>query len=183
MPCEVIVRAIGDAPQFTPAEGEEELKIGGGLGIERQFCFVMITQTQVLFFQPDRQQELSAERAPVVKPLKVCIRFAEEFQFHLLELSYTEDEVARSDLVAETLADLCDTEWKLPACGTLYIDKVGKDALGRFGAQIHRVLRILRHALESFEHQVELTNVRKIVLAAAGAGDVVFLHKVLHFGL
>ena len=44
---------------------------------------------------------VQTELLPVVKPLKVCIRFAEEFQFHLFELSGTECKVTRCDLVTE----------------------------------------------------------------------------------
>ena len=47
---------------------------------------------------------------PVLVPLLVGARLAEELQLHLLELAGAEDEVARRDLVAEGLADLADAE-------------------------------------------------------------------------
>ena len=62
-----------------------------------------------------------AERAPVVEPLKVGARLAEELELHLLELAHAEDEVARRDLVAEGLADLADAERQLFARGALYV--------------------------------------------------------------
>ena len=69
---------------------------------------------------------------------------------------------------------------KLPAGGALGVDEVGEDALRRLRPQIHGVLGILGDALERLEHQVELTDIGEVVLAAAGAGDVVLLDKVLH---
>ena len=61
MPRKVIVGAVGDTPELAPAEGEQELKVGRGLGVERKLGRVMVAQAQVLFLQPDGQQELFAE--------------------------------------------------------------------------------------------------------------------------
>ena len=140
----------------------------------------MVAQAQVLVLQADAQQPVVAEGAPVVEPLQVGAGLAEELQLHLFELADAEDEVARRDLVAEGLADLAHAEGQLAAGGALGVDEVGEDALRRLRPQIHGVLGILGDALERLEHQVELTDVGEVVLAAAGAGDVVLLDKVLH---
>ena len=52
---------------------------------------------------PNREtlQPVQAERFPVVEPFQVSVRFAEELQFHLFELSGTECKVTRCDLVTE----------------------------------------------------------------------------------
>lgn len=42
---------------------------------------------------------------------------------------------------------------------------------------------ILGDALKCFEHQIELADIREIMLAAGGAGDIVFLDKIFHFFL
>ena len=141
----------------------------------------MVTQTQILVFQTDAQQELVAEIAPVLEPFQIGAGFAEKFQLHLLEFAHTEDEVAGRDLVAEGLADLTDAERQLAPGGALHIHKVGKDALRGFGTQIHRVFRILGNTLEGFEHQVKLPDVGEVVLAAGGAGDLVLIDKGFHF--
>ena len=52
---------------------------------------------------------------PVLVPLLVGPGLDEELHLHLLELTGTEDEVARRDLVAERLADLRDAERRLLA--------------------------------------------------------------------
>ena len=177
---EVVVRAVGHAPQLAPAEGEEELKVRGGLGVEAQLLGVVVTQAQVLVLQADAQQPVVAEGPPIPEPLQVGAGLAEELQLHLLELADAEDEVARGDLVAEGLADLAHAEGQLAAGGALGVHEVGKDALRRFGTQIHGVLGVLGDALEGLEHEVELADVGEVVLAAGGAGDVLVLHEVLH---
>ena len=121
-----------------------------------------------------------AEGAPVLEPLQISAGLAEKFQLHLLELPDTEDEVAGGDLVAESLAHLAHAEGQLAPGGALGVDEVGEDALRRLRPQIHGVLGVLGDALERLEHQVELPDVGEIVLAAAGAGDVVLLDEVLH---
>ena len=50
---QVIVRTVGHAPQLAPAEGEQELEVRGGLGVEAQLLGIMVAQTQVLLLQTD----------------------------------------------------------------------------------------------------------------------------------
>ena len=180
---QVVIRAVGDAPQLAPAEGEQELEVRRGLGVEAQLLGVVVAQAEVFVLQADTEQPVMAERAPVVEPLEVGAGLAEELQLHLLKLAHAEDEVAGGDLVAEALADLADAERQLLACRALDVVEVDEDALRRLGTQIHGVLRVLGHALERLEHQVKLTDIGKVVLAAGGAGDVVLLNKVLHLAL
>jgi len=177
---EVVVRAVGDAPELAPAEREDELEVGRGLGIEAELLGVVVAQTQVLLLHAEAQQPVAAERAPVLEPLEVGVGLAEELQLHLLELTRAEGEVARGDLIAEGLADLADAERQLAPRGALDVQEVHEDALRRFRAQIHGVLRVLGDALEGLEHQVELTDVGEVVLAAGGAGDIVLLDEILH---
>ena len=60
---QVEVGAVGHAPQLAPAEGEQELEVGGGLGVEGELLRVMVPQAQVLVLQSQVQQPLVAERA------------------------------------------------------------------------------------------------------------------------
>ena len=177
---QVVVGAVRHTPQLTPAEGEQELKVRGGLGVEAQLLGIVVTQTQVFVLETDAQQPVVAEGAPVIEPLQVGAGLAEELQLHLLELTDTENEVARGDLVAEGLTDLAHAEGQLAPGGALGIDEVGEDALGGLGPQVHGVLGILGDALEGLEHEVKLTDVGEVMLAAGGAGDVLLLHEVLH---
>ena len=145
---QVVVGAVRHTPKLAPAEGEHELKVGGGLGVEAQLFRIMVPETQVLVLHVQIQQPLVAEVSPVLKPLQIGAGLAEELQLHLLELTGAEGEVARRDLIAEGLADLADAEGQLPAGGTLDVVEVDKNALGRFRTQIDGIFRILRNALD-----------------------------------
>src|SRR5699024_230082 len=114
-------------------------------------------------------------------PLKVCSGFAEKFKFHLFKFAYTEYKVAGSYFVTERFSNLTDTERKLAASGSLNISKVYEYTLSRFRAEIYSVFSVLCYALECFEHEIELADIGKIVLAAGRAGNVVLFDKVFHF--
>ncbi len=177
---QIVVGTIRNAPELAPAEGEEELQIRCGLGIERQLLLLMVSCPQHLLRNAQIQQPVLTELLPVSEPLQIGIRLAEELQLHLLELSGTEGEVARCDLVTEGLSDLTDSEGQLLPGGSLHILEVNKDALGCLGAQVNRILGILGDTLEGLEHQVELTNAGEVMLAAVRAGHLVILDELLH---
>src|SRR5699024_2069176 len=113
MLCQIIICTVRDAPQLAPAEREEKFHVCGSLAVEGKLLFVMVAVTYFIVFQSERRQPVQAEALPVFKAFQVSILFAEEFQFHLLELSCTECNVARRDLIAERFSDLSDTERQL----------------------------------------------------------------------
>ena len=86
--CEVVVCSVSNAPQLAPSEREQILKVCCSLGVEAKLLCGMVTQTQVLFLDVKAQQEVLAERSPILEPLKVCARLAEELKLHLLELTH-----------------------------------------------------------------------------------------------
>ena len=169
---QVVVRAVGNAPELAPAEREQILKVGRGLGVEAQLLLLMVAQAEVFILHVQALEPLVAEAAPVVEPLEIGVRLAEELELHLLELADAEDEVARRDLVAEALADLADAERNLAARRALDVLEVDENALCGLGAQIHLGGRVLGHALMGLEHEVELADIGKVALAAARAGDL-----------
>ena len=183
MRVQVEVGAAGHAPQLAPAEGEVELEVGGGVGVMGQLLGVVVAQAQLIVAQAEVEQPLVAEVLPVGEPGQLGAGLAEELQLHLLELTDAEDEVARGDLVAEGLADLADAEGELAAGGPLDGREVHEDALCGLGTEVDGVLRVLGDALEGLEHQVELTDIGEVMLAAGGAGNVVLLDEVLHLAL
>ena len=132
----------------------------------------MVAQAQVVVLHVQVQQPVVAEGAPIGEPFQVGAGFAEEFQFHLLELTGTEGEVARGDLVPEALADLADAKGQLFPSGALDVLEVDKDALCSLRTEVDSVLCILGDTLEGLEHQVELTDVGEVMAAAGGTGDL-----------
>ena len=79
MAAQVVVGAVGNAPQLAPV-GEREgiLDIGGGTAVESQLCGLVVTQAQVLLLDAQAQQPVLAVILPVSEPLQLGARFAEE---------------------------------------------------------------------------------------------------------
>ena len=182
MAAQVVVGAVGDAPQLAPVgEGEGVLDVGGGAAVEGQLGRLVVAQAQMLLFDAEAQQPVLAVVLPVAEPLEVGAGLAEELALHLLELAGAEGEVARGDLVAESLAHLTDAEGQLAAGGALDVGKVDEDALRRLGAEVAGGRAVLGDADGGLEHQVELTDGGEVVLAADGADHVlVFGDESVH---
>ena len=180
---QVVIRTVRNAPQLAPAKREQEFDIRRSFAVEAEFFRRMIAQTHLFFFHAQAEEPVAAETSPVLEPLQIRSRLAEEFQLHLLEFSGTEREVSRRNLVPERFPDLADAERYFLAGSPLYVLEIDKDTLCRLRAKVHRALCILRHALERLEHQVELADVRKVLLSAARAHNVMFVDIFLHLFL
>lgn len=170
---EIVIGAVSNAPELSPAEREFEFEVRSCVGIETEFFFVVVAQLEFVFVHAEVEEPLFAEILPIREPLEVSAGFAEKFELHLFELAGTESEVAGSDLVAETLADLTYAERHFHARRTLYVEEVDENTLSGFGTQIYCVCAVFGYALEGLEHKVELSYARKFRLAAYGAGDFV----------
>ena len=177
---EIEIGAACNAPEFSPTEGEEIFEVGRCVGIVGKFLLLVVAQLEVAFAHAEGEQELFAVIFPIGEPFQLGAGLAEEFQLHLFEFANTEDEVARGDLVTEGFSDLADTEGDLAAGGALNVEKVHKNALRGFGAQIEFAFCVFGDALEGFEHEVELANVGKVTGAAVRADDVVVFDILAH---
>ncbi len=133
----VVVGAVRNAPEFAPTEREFVFEVGRRFGIEAEFFFFVVAKFEVFVLHTEVEQPLMAKVLPVAEPFEVRSRFAEKFKFHLLEFADTEDEVAGRDFVAETFADLTDSERDFLAGGALHVLEVYKYALRRFGTKIY----------------------------------------------
>ena len=127
------------------------------------------------------QKEFAAIIFPVFKPFQIRAGFAEEFKFHLLEFARSENKVAGGNFVSERFSYLRYAERQFSARRALYVRKVDKNALRRFGTEIHGRSRVFRDADKGLEHKVEFFYVGKFVSAALGASDTLFFDKRGHF--
>ncbi len=109
---------------------------------------------------------------PAVPPHHLLARAHEELHLHLLELAHAENELTRHDLVAERLADLCDTERQLHAARLLHVEEIDKDALRRLRTEVDRVGAFGQRADLRGEHQVELAHLGPVARARHGANDL-----------
>ena len=177
---EVIVGSVSDAPKLAPAEGEEELEVGGRLGVEAKLIGIVVTESEVLASHTEVEEPLVAEVLPILEPLKIGAGLAEELKLHLLELTGTEGEVTGGDLVSEGLTDLRYAEGKLSSGRALYRGEVNEDTLRSLGTKIYSVGRILGYTDEGLEHKVELLDVSEIVATAEGTYDALLLYIGSH---
>src|SRR5690606_12368315 len=88
----------------------------------------------------------------------------EELHLHLLELARPEDEVAGRDLVAESLADLCNAERNALAAGVEDVQEVDVAALRSLRAQVDDRRVFLDWPHERLEHEVEAAGLREVAL-------------------
>ena len=143
----------------------------------------MVSDTHFFRLDAKSLQPVDTELFPVCEPFEVSVGLTEEFQLHLLKLSGTEREVAGCDFIPEGLTDLTDTKRDFLSGSTLYVLEVYENTLCGFGTQIYRILCILRNTLEGLEHQVELTDLGKVMLAAGRAGNLIIFDKLHHLFL
>ena len=132
----VVVGTRCHAPDLAPAEREQILDVCGSVAVMREFLRSMVSESCVFRFQTQILEEVEAVFLPVSEPVQFCARLAEEFKFHLLKLSYSEDKVARCDLVSERFSYLGDTERYLLAGSSLNILEVDKDSLCSFRSHV-----------------------------------------------
>src|SRR5579884_2009219 len=166
---EVVVGAVGDAAQLSPAEGEEVLDVEGALAVVRPLLGRMLVHAQAAGAQAEVLDVPGPPLAlPVVEPLVVGPRLAEELHLHDLELADPEDEVAGGDLVAERLADLGDAEGHPRARRVDHLLEVDEHPLGRLRAQPDLGGCVLDRAGEGLEHEVEVARLgeRAVALGA-----------------
>ena len=140
----------------------------------------MVTQTEIGRLDVERIKPVTAEASPIVEPFQIRAGLAEEFQLHLFKLTHTEYEITGSNFVSERLANLSNTERHFFTACSLDIGKVYKNTLSRFGAEIQFIFAVLRDTLKSLKHEIELTNIGKIMLSAVRAGDSLFFDIVCH---
>ena len=183
MLCQVVIGTVCNSPQLTPSEWEQEFNIGCSLAVEAKLFRRMVSRTHFILFHAKALQPIDTETSPILEPLKVGTRLAEEFQLHLLELTGTESEVTRCNLVTERFTDLADSERNFLSGSTLYVFEVYEDTLCSLRTKIYGVLRILCNTLEGFEHQVELTDIGKVMFSAGRTRNLMLLDEVLHLFL
>ena len=127
---QVVVAAVCDSLELRPADGEEVFDVARPARVVRELVRVVRAYSQVRLADSEADVPLKPLVDPVSVPLLCLVRRHEVLHLHLLELERSEDEVARSDLVAERLAGLRDAERRLATRDLGDVLEVDEDALG-----------------------------------------------------
>ena len=61
----------------------------------------MVTGSHLIILDSEILEPVDTEASPVLKPLHICTRLAEELKLHLLELSCSKCEVTRCYLISK----------------------------------------------------------------------------------
>ena len=133
--------------------------------------FVVIVEPVMFVAEPKRTVPFHAGLAPMVEPFELLARAHEKLHLHLFELAHAENELPGNDLVAESLADLRDTERNLHTAGFLDIEEIHENPLRRFGPQVDRAGPFGHRTHFGFEHQVELAHFGPIARTGNRADD------------
>ncbi len=174
---QVEVGPVGDALELAPADGELVLDVDRPLGVVSELVLLVLTDAKILppHAVPLVPGEPRLDPALVPDlvgrpPVDRLQRIDEELDLHLLELAGPEDEIAGRDLVAKGLADLGDPKRQLPPCRLLDVLEVHEDRLRRLRPEPRDGRGVLDRTHERLEHEVELTRIRELALAAVRAG-------------
>ena len=161
---QVVVRTVGDAFQFLDAEGEFVFQVIGFFGVEGAFVIRYVQNVDVFTGNPHFVIETETLFQPFVHQPQAVFRTAEVFDFHLLEFTGAEGEVARIDFIAERFADLSDPERQFHAGTVQNVFVLAEDGLSRFRPQPSGGVGIVfigGGPNGRFEHEVEFAGFRQ----------------------
>ena len=153
---QVVIAARGNALQFLHAERELKHNIRRALRVVREFFFRVVVKRKARFRDADPVEPIHAIFNPaLVKRLPIRVGRNEIFDFHLLELAGTENEVARINFVAESLTRLRNPERHFDAPGIDDIFEIDENALRGFRSQVSDRRFVAQRTDVGLEHHVE----------------------------
>ncbi len=168
-----------DTFHLFETEGHEELDVGSGIGVVRQF--LVVVETVFLVAESECFVPTEAELLPVLEPFEFLARTHEELHLHLLELAHTEYELPCHDLVAEGFTDLRNTEGHFHASCFLYIEEVDEDTLCGLRTEVDFHSAVGGRTHLGGEHEVELAYIRPVACAGDRANDLFVEDDLLEF--
>src|SRR5438132_5876341 len=170
MPAQVVAGAVVAPLELVPPERKSELDVRRRGRVMRTFIVRVVAEAQLLFGDALLDVPQKARLLPLVVETAGLGWAGEVLHLHLLELARPKDEVAGRDLVAKGLADLGDPKRQLPPRRLLDVLEVHEDRLRRLRPEPRDGRGVLDRTDERLEHEVELTRIRELALAAVRAG-------------
>ena len=116
MPGQVPVAPVMDAFQFPVGKGEIIFNIHRSFGVMGQFSLGMLPQADFLLVGAQIQIPIQSLLLPVIKPFTAFFGINEKLHFHLFKFAGPENEVAGSNFIPESLADLGNAKRNFYPC-------------------------------------------------------------------
>ena len=135
MLAQVEVGAAVNTFHLLEAEWHLEFDVGSGVGVVSKL--LVVVEAILLIAHAQSLVPFQTRFLPLLEPFEFIARAHEELHFHLLKFTHTENELASHNLVAESLADLCNTERNLHAACLLHVQIVHEDTLCCLRTQIY----------------------------------------------
>ena len=146
---QVVVGTVRNAHELAPLRALEAEAVFDVDGASRVVCTLFLGDVEaahVVRVNAQVNEPVPAVLNPLVEVLVSLVRVHEVLDFHLLELTSTENKVTGGDLVTEGLTDLADTERRALAGGGDHVVEVHENALSGLGAQEVQALLIIDRA-------------------------------------
>ena len=168
-------------PQFPPAKREQELHVCGSFAVEAQLFLIVVAITYLILFKTQRTEPVKAELLPVCKPFKVCIRLTEKIPSSIC---------SNSRVRKVKFPGVISLRKDLPICpipnGIFFLEvlctflKFTKIPCAVSGRRYTVFFCILSYTLEGLEHQVELTDLCKVVFSTGRTFDIMLFNISRH---
>ena len=118
---------------------------------------------------------------PIIKPLHLSARTAEELHLHLFELTHTENELTGNNLITECLTNLAYTKRQFHASSFLNIQVVHENTLCSFRTKVNFCSTVGSRSHFGREHKVELSDISPVFSTANRAYNIVIKNNLLEF--
>ena len=145
--------------------------------------FLMVMKAQFISWQSNIIKEFHS--IFFEKPVGFFIRsfFAESLILHLLKFNGTECEIPGRYFIAKSLPDLSDTKRKSGPCRTHNIQIINIFTLCIFRSKKNCTVIVLRYTSLCCKHEIELTDICKILFSAYRTLYFMFINICHHFFL
>ena len=154
MSFQVVVRAVRNTLQLAPSHRKEILDVDTPLRVEGEFIRGVLADPDIVLSNAVFLIPCEPLVDPLLMPLLVCPGRYEVLDLHLLELAGAESKVAGCNLIAEGLADLCDTEGYLLSRGLEHIVEIDENALRGLRPEVSLRGGLSHRSEKGLEHQV-----------------------------
>ena len=159
MHTQVVVGTIRDAHQLAPLgtlEAEAVLNVNSASRVVCTLLLRNVEAAHVIRVNTQVNEPVPAVLNPLVEVLISVVRVHEVLNFHLLELTSTENKVTGSDLVTERLTNLANTERRALTRSSDHIVEVHENTLSGLRAQEVQTLLIIDRAQVSLHQTGEV---------------------------